>query len=310
MTASPPASPRKSSRHDQLRPPTWRSGLVIVSVTLALCVYLFVDAPQPLAARGTASGTIPMRAVFSLLELENDAARALWTEDIVHHGKAVGLAFGEAWHDDGVHEGPLPALFLRETARNLERSSLQLGLFLGSRYPINTANQLTGLQASYLASLEANGAPQFFFEPETARHTAMFADRAITQACVQCHNEHHDSPKRDWQLGAIMGATTWMYPADAVTAERALELIATLRASIRSAYAAYLTKVASFPRPPLIGARWPREGYALPSVDVFMAELERRTAASTLRGLLDPAWAVLAAESEIRAEAVAALAGP
>lgn len=287
MSESPPP-PRKSSKHDRTRPPTWRSLLIIVSATAALCVYLFVTAPAPLAAERTERATVPIRAVFAMLDRENQAARALWTEDIVNRGTTVGLAFDEAWRDPAVHAGPLPALFLRETARHLERTPLRLRLFLGSPYPINTANLFTGEQARRFADIEQTSAPQHFFEPTTRLHTAMFPDRAVVEACVRCHNEHKDSPKIDWNLGAIMGATTWMYPDDAVTVERATEMIAALRTSLQATYADYLAKAAAFPEPPTIGGKWPKEGFYLPSEDVFMRELARRTSSATLRSLLDP----------------------
>ncbi len=292
------SSTRPSSRSRRARPPRWRSLVVVVSAALALGVYLFVTAPAPLDARPGNAPTIPIRTVFAMLELENDAARAMWTEEIVHGGTAQGLAFSEAWRDDTVHAGPLPALFLRETARNLERTPLQLSLFLGSQFPINAANQLTGQQARRFATLEENGAPQFFYEPATHRQTAMFADRAVSEACVRCHNEHPNSPKHDWEPRAIMGATTWMYPDAAVTAERAVEMIAALRASIRAAYTSYLDKVGTFANQPAIGDRWPKDGFYLPSADVFMRELARRTSTTTLQGLIEPGWAEAAATLE------------
>lgn len=294
---------RKSSRHGVVHPPSWRTFAVIGAATIAASVYLFATAPPPLAAAPRDRGTLPMRAVFSVLEVENDAARALWTTDIVKHGQAAGLAFQESWREQGVAAGPLPALFLRETARNLERSSLQLSLFLGSSHPINAANLFTGQQSDRFAALAASGAPQFFYEPATQRQTAMFSDLAIADGCVTCHNEHKDSPKTDWKLGDLMGATTWMYPEETVSAARALEMVATLRGSIRAAYEGYLAKAKTFPRPPQIGERWPKDGYYLPTADVFMRELERRTSSATLRGLTDPA----AAEAAAAADPVAAV---
>jgi len=281
---------RKSSKHLP-QPPTWRSTLIQVSALAALTVYLFVQAPAPLAATPEPPGTVPIRAVFSLLAAENGAARALWTEEIVNRGTAAGLAFDEHWQDEAVHAGPLPALFLRETARGLERSPLRLRLFLGSRYPINAANAFTGEQATHFGRLEAHGVPQFFYEPATRLQTAMFADRAVVEACVRCHNEHASSPKTDWKQHDIMGATTWMYPDDTVTVQRALELIAAYRTSVRAAYATFLREVGTWATPPAIGARWPRDGAFLPTEDAFMNELARRTSTVTLRGLLDPAWA-------------------
>jgi adenylate cyclase len=287
----------RPSKQDRVRG-SWRWFGIVAAAALALSAYLFVTAPPPLAAPGSTGRTLPIRAVFSILELENEAARAMWTEEIVNHGKAVGLAFQENWRDERVQAGPLPALFLRETAKNLERSSLRLRLFLGSRFPINAANRFTGEQAERFATLEQAGAPQFFVEPTTQQQTAMFADRAVVQACVTCHNTHPGSPKTDWQVHAIMGAATWMYPDDAVTTERALEMVAALRTSIRAAYATYLKRVAAFSERPEVGSRWPKDGFFLPSEDVFMRELARRSSPSTVQGLLDPGSAEAMAGTE------------
>lgn len=276
----------------------WKTLAVIGVVAVMTSIYLFATAPPPLAATTPPTDTIPMRSVFSMLELENDAARALYSEEIVNRGKGVGLVFHERWRNESVQAGPLPALFLRETARHLERSGTQLGLFLGSRFPINPANRLSGDQAERFAVLEAMNAPQFFYEQNTQRHTAMFADRAVAQVCVTCHNEHADSLKKDWQVNAIMGATTWMYPEASVTRERALTLIAALREGIRAAYTAYLGEVSTFTTKPEIGTRWPKDGFYLPSADVFMAELARRSSAATLAGLLDPSSAERAAAGD------------
>jgi adenylate cyclase len=268
--------------------PTWRSALVIVAGAAVLGVYLFVQAPAPLSAANEqgSKDAIPIRTVLALLEQENAAARALWTEDIVNAGKGQGLAFEETWREDAVHAGPLPALFLRETARRLERTSPGLRLFLGSPHPINAANRFSGDQATYFARVATDGQPQFFVDPETRLQTAMFADRAIVDACARCHNEHAESPKQDWKVNDIMGATTWMYPADVVSPARALEMISALRGSIRGTYESYLEKAKTFPKPPVVGDAWPRTGNQLPSADVFMRELAERSSARTLRGLL------------------------
>ncbi|NVB81955.1 MAG: DUF4115 domain-containing protein [Kofleriaceae bacterium] len=279
---------------------------MIVSAAAALSVYLFVNAPPPLAAEPMKQGTVPIRTVFAMLERENDAARALWTEEIVTRGKQVGLAFDERWRDERVVAGPLPALFLRETAHNLERTPFRLGLFLGSPHPINTANQFSGEQAKYFDALVLSGAAQHFVDPSTNLQTAMFPDVAITDACASCHNEHKDSPKKDWKVNEVMGATTWMYPEATVTTERAIELVRALRTSIRRAYGTYLEKVATFPTPPQIGTAWPRDGFSLPSEDVFMRELARRSSTATLLSLLDPEATVLDETAPAPATAVVA----
>lgn len=267
----------------------WRTLIIVVAIAGVLGVYLFVQAPAPIALANAQRDGVPIARVLAVLQHENATARALWTEDIVNAGKARGFAFNETWRDDGVHAGPLPALFLRETARRLERTAPGLQLFLGSPHPINAANRFTGEQDGYFARIAADGQPQFFVDASTGMQTAMFADRAVVDACARCHNEHPESPKQDWRVDDIMGATTWMYPAQTVSQARALELVGALRRSIRGTYESYLEKARAFPKPPAIGEGWPKQGDALPSADAFMRELAERSSTGTLRGLLgDP----------------------
>jgi len=261
-----------------------------ISTTLALaalCIYLFVTAPPPLEANSTGSAaSLPLDDAFALLANENDVARALWTREIVAAGEEVGLRFSEDWEDDGVDTGPLPALFLKETARQLSLRPVGLHLFLGSNQPIAEGNRFEGEQETAFTTLLATGEPQFFPDPEFGVKTAMFADVAVAEACVNCHNEHEDSPRRDWTLGEVMGATTWTYAGESLSLRQLLAMTAVYRECTRLAYERYLAKAATFERPPPVGDRWPRDGeYTLPSAEVFMAELERRASAQTLRTL-------------------------
>jgi hypothetical protein len=264
------------------------AGPMLAALLLtALIVYLFVSAPPPLPEQAAANANITVDRVFTLVEAENDAARALWTREIVGAGQPVGLSFSEDWREAGEEAGPLPALFLRETAKNLEKDPVRLSLFLGSDAPISSANRFEGLQQDAFAAIRRTGEPQFFQMPDTRLYTAMFPDEAVTEACVTCHNEHDESPKTDWKLHDVMGATTWAYPEDRLTAEEMLGVLVALRSSVRGAYQAYLDKAATFGKPPEIGARWPRDGYYLPSADVFMNALAESTAAASLDALLN-----------------------
>jgi hypothetical protein len=63
-------------------------------------------------------------------------------------------------------------------------------------------------------------------------------------------------------------------------------MIATLRDSFGTAYDTYLAKVATFERQPEIGERWPRDGYYLPTRQVFLSEFERRASPDTVDHLI------------------------
>ncbi|MGH8657896.1 MAG: c-type heme family protein [Gammaproteobacteria bacterium] len=260
--------------------------IITVLILLVLSVYLFASAPAPLPEQRPAGERIPIAQVFNVVEAENDVVRALWTKEIVGAGKQVGLAFNEDWREEDVQAGPLPALFLRETAVSLEKNPVRLSLYLGSDYPIKPANKFTAAQMEKFKNIRKTGEPQFFLEQDTGLHTAMFSDIAVVDACIDCHNKHKESPKSDWKLGDVMGATTWSYPEDAVTLDELMKILTALRQGFREAYTAYLTKVERFANRPQIGDKWPRDGFYLPTVDVFMKEAVKRASESTLVSML------------------------
>jgi adenylate cyclase len=264
---------------------------LLIGLALAvLGIYLFVSAPPKLpdGAPVTAGERVPVDQLFRLLAAENASIRALYTSEIVGAGSKQGLKFQEDWKQREVQAGPLPALFLRETSTLLQRDVPGLNLFLGSDYPIVAANRFQGLQVAQFAQLKADRQPRFFQDPATRLHTAMFPDIASAAPCVQCHNDHAQTPKRDWVLNDVMGATTWMFPRQAVALPEALQILATYRRAVAATYALYLDKVRTFPEAqrPAIGTRWPREGRYLPDVASFMQAAEARVAPATLATLL------------------------
>lgn len=264
-----------------------KTVVAIIATAIVLIVLILANAPPPDGAvKEEAGPPVSIETVFAALEAENDAARRLWAGEIVGTGEERGLRFDEDWHEEGIDAGPLPALFLRETAECMRRHHAPLYLFLGSDFPINDANRFTGLQTEHFVEIRRTGEPRFFQDPEFGFHTAMFSDVASTEACVDCHNSDPDSPRKDWRVGEIMGATTWIYPEGEVSAATALMLVGVLRQSIREAYQHYLDKAATFTEPPPIGERWPADGYFLPSADVFLSRVEQTASANTLNLLL------------------------
>lgn len=280
-----------------------RSFWITLLSLACLGIYLFVSAPPPLEDEKAAGASIPVAEMFVVLEAENDAVRAMWTKEIVAEGKKVGLKFDEHWRDPDMEAGPLPALFLRETAKSLEKNPVRLSLFLGSDYPINNANRFEGLQLERFQILRQIQQPQFFYMSDTRLYTGMFSDVAVSDACVECHNKHEQTPKRDWRLHDVMGATTWMYPAAAVSLEELVQVIAALHRGFDDAYGAYIKKVETFVNPPAVGDRWPSEGYFVPSPEVFAQEVLKRTASHTLAAL-----AALAGNTQAREKEVAGVA--
>ena len=260
---------------------------VISTLAAVVIVYLFVTAPPPLEEEKSQTTQISIAKVFEIVNEENRVVRGIYTQDIVGEGKKAGIKFDENWRDADVEAGMLPAQFLRATAVSLEKSKVRLGLYLGSDFPINSANKFTGEQLEKFNTLKQTGHAQYFFVKDINLYSYMFADIAVAEPCVKCHNNHKDSPKNDWRLNDVMGATTWTYPAETVSFDEVLTIISTLRSSFREAYAVLLKKVSSFTQQPVVGEKWPRDGFYLPSLEEFMRVVEQRASSNTLNKIVE-----------------------
>lgn len=258
----------------------------------ALLVFLFASAPPELPESDVdgrqQEATIPVSKIVAILAAENDIARSLYTSEIVGAGKAVGLQFSEHWQDEGIEAGPLPALFLRATATTVRELTPDLGLFLGSAFPIASSNLFSDSQLPAFRQIMETHEAVMFADESTGQFTAMYPDFASVDACVTCHNRHPDSPKSDWRIGDIMGATTWTYPRRQLSAPEAMQMITSLRSGFIRTYTEYLERAKGFSRPPVIGDRWPSDGdYCLPSADAFRMEFCKRAALQTSTALLN-----------------------
>jgi hypothetical protein len=263
-----------------------KESFVLLSLSLVcLSVYLFAHAPPLISDDSTVGSQIPVQKMFDILNAENAAVRTLWTKAAVEQGKKNGLKFDEHWKDTNVEAGPLPALFLRETAKSLVKSPTLLRLFLGSDYPIASSNKFTGVQLSNIQNIRKTMQPQYFYDQTTKMYMAMYPDVAVTKGCVDCHNNHPNSPKKDWLLQEIMGATTWSYPKEFVNSEEIVKNISYLRNGFKDAYLSYLEKVQTFAVKPEIGDRWPKDGFFLPNIDIFVQTIENQNSAHSLQRL-------------------------
>lgn len=234
--------------------------------TLVLLVYLFSTAPMPLEADLGNRNTLSTQEALSLLAYENDITRTLFTKTIVGEGKKNGLRFDENWAEDDVVAGPLPALFLRRVALDLSQSEVPLGLYLGSDFPIEKSNGFTGESATQFSAMREDSEPKHFIHSVTGDHVSMFPDFASAAPCVSCHNAHEQSAKHDWQLGDIMGATTWSYPSDSVTTDEFMDMLMAYRHGVETVWAAYGEELDQLPEDqrPERGDRWPSEGNYIP----------------------------------------------
>ncbi len=187
-------------------------GLVLGAVATGL---LSQWGPAAASREERSTTCIPAGAVADYIHSVIQADRSFYTTDIVERMQMRGIAFAaENWRETS--RLPLPAQYLLETGRLVatERSGLQYRLI--SNWAINSKNkpisdfERTGLteilmnpDQPYTAVTTEGGTPVF---------QALYADRAVSQSCVGCHNAHPNSPKKDFKPQDVIGGILLTIP--------------------------------------------------------------------------------------------------
>ncbi len=145
--------------------------------------------------------------------LESD--RTVYAKHIVNRlGNANILTINENWADSG--SIMLPAQFLLNMADVIQDSELDLSFWLISNFPINLQNRPANeFEVHGLENVEVHPIRPFTQLTQVGRKKyfqAVYADIATNSSCVNCHNNHPNSPKKDFKLGDVMGGITLNFP--------------------------------------------------------------------------------------------------
>jgi hypothetical protein len=193
-------------------------GSTVLSIALAPLFSLGILIPPPShAAESPRSVTLPIEAVADYVHAVIEAHRTFYTLQVVERLQKQGkLVASENWRT--AHTLPLPAQFLRETNDLASLTGTKIRYRLVGLWPINAQNapatesEKAGLEQIHqhpeqpYTGVITNGTERYF--------QAIYADRAVAQACIGCHNAHPNSPKRDFKAGEVMGAVVITIPLE------------------------------------------------------------------------------------------------
>ena len=121
----------------------------------------------------------------------------------------------EHWED--MSEGaPLPAQMFRFGAEAVAERTDAFTYSLQSLWPVNKQNApRTEIEKKGLQYISDNPGKNFYGEEELGGvkyYTAIYPDVAVATPCVDCHNEHKDSPRTDFKIGDTMGGVVVRIP--------------------------------------------------------------------------------------------------
>ncbi len=144
------------------------------------------------------------------------ADRTLYTTHVWERMQELGVtAATEQWKKQGTL--PLPAQMLLMTGEAVQGQGTSLRIRLTSLWPINKANspadEFERLGLERVAKEPQKPYAGIVSQGDRRMFKAIYADRAITKACVECHNGHSSSNRRDLKLNDVMGAIVISFPS-------------------------------------------------------------------------------------------------
>jgi uncharacterized protein DUF3365 len=143
------------------------------------------------------------------------ADRSFYSSEIVERMQTRGIVFtSEHWKADG--DLPLPAQFVLETGRLVAEIPNGIRFRLISSWPINKMNgPTTEFEQTALTKILVNTDRPYTGVTTVGKarvFQALYADKALSQRCADCHNVHPKSPRRNFKVGDVMGGILLTIP--------------------------------------------------------------------------------------------------
>ena len=160
---------------------------------------------------------IPPEKVAGFVHAVLQANRTIYTTQIVNRLQEKGVVKAvEHWEQENAL--PLPAQFLQHSGRLVAESGQGIRFRLIGLSPIYQRNApatdferkalelLNRAPDAPITGIVSSGRKQYF--------QAIYPDRAVSSACISCHNSHPLSPKRDFKVNDVMGGIAITIPID------------------------------------------------------------------------------------------------
>lgn len=145
-----------------------------------------------------------------------EADRTAYTQMVVNRlaNQENVIKASEHWKDD--KSLPLPAQMFRAGSEIVQDKRADFSYSLLSLWPIHKQNApRTDVEKEGLKFVNENPKQNFYKEEDLGGKdyfTAVYADKAVAEACVSCHNNHPDTPRDDFKLDDVMGGVVIRLP--------------------------------------------------------------------------------------------------
>lgn len=207
-----------SSKGDAMKLPSRNPSLA-----LGIAAVLAATAGVTVASEVGDKPTITPRAMADALHLVMDSDRTVYTRKIVNRLVKKEKVIKASEHFDDEKALVLPAQMFRFgselVAKRAEKMpDVKFSYSLQSLWPVNKQNApKTDAEKIGLKFVADNKGKNYYTVEELGGQkyfTAVYADTAVAPVCVSCHNDHKDSPRRDFKIGEVMGGVVIRIPVE------------------------------------------------------------------------------------------------
>ena len=161
---------------------------------------------------------IPVQQVADMLQSVMAADRTVYTTRVVNRLQNEEKVIKADEHFTDKKALPLPAQMFRFGAEKAAEMNKTFSYSLLSLWPVNKQNApRTTAEKDGLKFVAENKGKNFYTEETLGGKkyfTAIYADPAVSPACVSCHNGHDDSPRKDFKLNDVMGGVVIRIPVN------------------------------------------------------------------------------------------------
>jgi hypothetical protein len=156
------------------------------------------------------------KELADMLHLVMESDRTVYTRLIVNRLTLQDKVITASEHFEDEKALVLPAQMFRFGSEMVAEKSEDFSYSLQSLWAVNKQNMpRTDLEKAGLAFIAENPGERYYGEEELGGvkyFTAVYPDIAVAPACIDCHNDHPDSPRRDFEIGEVMGGVVLRIP--------------------------------------------------------------------------------------------------
>lgn len=161
---------------------------------------------------------IPLQRVADMLHAVMASDREVYTAKVVNRLQNDEKVIKADEHFVDKKALPLPAQMFRFGAERTAEKTKAFSYSLLSLWPVNKQNgPRTDVEKAGLKAVADDKTKAFYGEETLGGKkylTAIYADVASSPACVNCHNDHLESPRSDFKLGDTMGGVVIRLPME------------------------------------------------------------------------------------------------